>query len=132
MRRFFLPKTFRRETRLLLPQENPRDIVDMMKTAYLVFGLLVAFAWQSSAHYGRKNKLRKTYKLESADLPERDTTKRNWEQFKRRLHPVRLSRPEYYEDNDLFAGQFSIETFSKCCILKNIGNTHTAFFMPKF
>ncbi|XP_029193873.2 uncharacterized protein [Acropora muricata] len=75
----------------------------MMKTAYLVLGLLVVFAWQSSAHYGRKNKLRKTYKLESADLPERDTTKRNWEQFKRRLHPVRLSRPEYYEDNDLVA-----------------------------
>jgi len=125
-----LPITFRRETRLLLPQENPRDIVDMMKTAFLVFGLLVAFAWQSSAHYGRKNKLRKTYKLESADLPERDTTKRNWEQFKRRLHPV--LRPEFYEDNDPVAGQFSVETFSKCCILNNMGNTYTAFFMPKF
>lgn len=107
--------------------------MDIMKTALLVFGLLVALAWQSSAQYGRKKKkVRTTYKLDSADLSERNTTKRNWEQIKQRLHPVQLSRPEYYEDNDLVAGQFSVQTFSKCCILKNIGNTYTAFFMAKF
>lgn len=91
--------------------------MDRMKTALLVFGLLVAFAWESSAHYGGKRKLRKMHKLDSADVPERDTTKRNWEHFKRRLQPVHLSRPEYYEDNGPVAGQFSVQTLSKSCIL---------------